>query len=170
MVVAPDIPPAKPPPQKPPEPDHPLLPLLAPVTGEIISIGVFVNQSDKTELRLKTGEGHEGWVLRTVRGRDVIFEKGNRDATLSLPPRNSTEPATELRIAAPVTGAPTSGTTWKDGDGQMISPPRRPPQPVAAPVATASNGGNTWMDGEGRMISPPPARTALPGITPTAVP
>jgi hypothetical protein len=132
VIAAPYVPPVNPPPSKPPEPDHPLLTVLGTVAGETQGIGIFIDQIDKTPMHLKTGEGHEGWVLRSVRGREVIFEKNNRTATLVLPPPGSAEETLALRAPAPV------GNTWRDGDGQMISPPpRRASFPGAAAPTVA---------------------------------
>ena len=93
VIAAPHLAPVNLPVPKRPEPDHPLLTLLGTIAGETEGIGIFINEIDKTPLRLKTGQDHDGWVLRTVRGRDAIFEKDNRGATLSLPPRGSAESA-----------------------------------------------------------------------------
>jgi len=123
-------------PPKPPEPDHPLLTLLGTVVaGETEGIGIFINQINGSLVRLKTGEQHEGWILRAVRGREAMFEKNDQSATLVLPPRNGSEPAADLRAPAAVGGAPIGAVTWMDGDGRMIAPP---PTRAALPAAATT--------------------------------
>lgn len=181
-VVAPQAQPVASRPPSIPEPDHPLLKLVGTVSGASEGIGIFIDETNKSLLRLKTGQQHGGWVLRAIHGRDAIFEKTDRDATLSLPPRDSMEPPPAavassagmndgswvdgdgrliappagLRAAPPVT--PTSAElTWTDGDGQKTLPPAavRASGSAATPVSAAPQAGTTWMDGDGRMISPP---------------
>jgi general secretion pathway protein N len=112
--------PAAPPPPKPEEPDHPPLALVGTVVGETEGIGIFFDQSAKNVIRLRTGEGHSGWVLRSVQGREATFEKGRRAATLALPASGAEQggplPDTSL-------GGARSAAGWIDGDGQTISPP-----------------------------------------------
>jgi general secretion pathway protein N len=153
VIAAPYVPPMSPPrPSKPPEPDHPLLTLVGTLAGDNQGVGIFIKESDKTTLRLRTGEVHEGWMLRSIRGGKAIFEKGDRTATLVLPPIGSVAQAP----ASPMSFA----NTWRDGDGQMISaPPRRgqkPASPTAAPLR------NTWLDGDGQMIGAPPKSPSSP--------
>jgi hypothetical protein len=89
VVAEPYVPPPKPAP--PPEPDHPLLSLVGTIVSESGGIGVFVDQLTTNLVRLKTGEGHAGWVLRSVRGREAIFEKDQETVTLALPPPSVVE-------------------------------------------------------------------------------
>jgi general secretion pathway protein N len=69
----------------PPEPDRPPLSLVAVVTGKADGYAVFVNVTTRDIVRLKTGEGHEGWILRSVKGREVVLEKNRRRAVIELP-------------------------------------------------------------------------------------
>jgi general secretion pathway protein N len=85
VVAAPYVPPPPPPPPPPSEPDHPLLTLLGIVASGNGGVGIFMRQSDQVWVNLRIGEGYQGWVLRTVRGREAIFEKSERTATLALP-------------------------------------------------------------------------------------
>lgn len=75
--------PAPPPPPRAPEP--PRLTLVGTVAGEQ-GIAVFVDQTTQTIVRLRTGEGHDGWVLRTIGGREVTLQNDRESAILSLPP------------------------------------------------------------------------------------
>ena len=74
--------PVPPPPPRAPEP--PRLSLVGTVGGDQ-GIAVFVDQTTQTIVRLRTGEGHDGWVLRTVGGREVTLQNDHETAVLSLP-------------------------------------------------------------------------------------
>jgi hypothetical protein len=157
-IAAPFVPPVSPPQQPKPEPNHPSLTLLGTLAGESQGIGIFINEADKTTLSLRTGEDHEGWILRTIRGGEATFEKGERTATLALVPPGSAAQAPASPFA----------NTWRDGDGQMIGAPQRREQKPASPVAAPLR--NTWLDGDGQMISAPPKSPfAPPAVAPTSV-
>ncbi len=68
-----------------PAPEPPRLALVGTVAGGSDGIAVFVDQSTQGVLRLRTGEGHEGWIVREVRGREVILEKASETLTFALP-------------------------------------------------------------------------------------
>jgi general secretion pathway protein N len=123
IVAAPQVAPAMPAPPKPAEAERPALMLVGTIVGNSGGIGVFLDAASKNVVRLKTGQDHDGWVLRTVRGRDAIFAKGKRSATLSLPAPGSEQSAQLPTSAIPVIG------TWRDGDGQLIAAPPKIPLP-----------------------------------------
>jgi len=66
-------------------PEHPNLKLIGTVVGENEGIGVFLDQATNIYVRIKTGEGHAGWILRSVKAREVTLEKGSQSETLRLP-------------------------------------------------------------------------------------
>ena len=135
VVAAPIVRPATPPPPKPEEPDHPLLALVGTVIGETESIGVFFDQSAQSVIRLRSGEGYAGWVLRSVQAREATFEKGRRAATLVLPANG----AEQAGLPSVATSEGVRAGTWTDGDGQVIShPPARTSQ--AAPRQSGPDG------------------------------
>ena len=72
---------------RPAEPEHPNLTLIGTVVGENEGIGVFLDQATNNFVRIKTGEGHAGWILRSVQAREVTLEKDQRSETLRLPAR-----------------------------------------------------------------------------------
>jgi hypothetical protein len=150
IVAAPSVAPAQAAP-RPGEPDHPLLTLVGTIIGDHEGIGIFVDQASKSVISIKTGQDHDGWTLRTVRERETVFERRQREAILALPARNATDQAANRGVGTP-TALP--GETWTDGDGRLISPPTlakdAQPLPAALPAST-------WTDGDGRPISPPPA-------------
>lgn len=57
-------------------------------------------------------------------------------------------------------GPPTSSGAWRDGDGQLISPPKSSVPVVNAADTPAPGGGAMWSDGDGEMIAPPPSYRA----------
>ena len=76
-------------PAKPAEPDRPQLSLVGTIAGDKEGFGIFLDRVANTVLRLKTGEAHKGWILREVRSRETVLEKGDKTATLALPVRPS---------------------------------------------------------------------------------
>jgi len=87
VAAAPPEPPKPPPPAPPPaEPERPALRLLGVVTGTTDGFAIFVSDTTRDIIRLKTGEGHEGWILRSVKAREAVLEKNRRSAVIELPP------------------------------------------------------------------------------------
>ena len=82
-VVA--VPPPVQPIQAPVKVAQPLnLALIGTVVGNNESIGVFLDHASDRLIRLKTGESHSGWVLRSVQPQEVTLAKGDRKETLRL--------------------------------------------------------------------------------------
>jgi general secretion pathway protein N len=69
-------PPPPPPVEKPPEAEPLQLSLVGTVAGESGALGVFLDKAGGAPLRLKIGETHKGWTLRSVGRRDVVLAKG----------------------------------------------------------------------------------------------
>ncbi|HTT49660.1 MAG TPA: hypothetical protein VMG39_16845 [Pseudolabrys sp.] len=90
VVVAP--PPAAPRAAAPAAPAPPDLTLIGTVVGENEGIGVFLDQSTHGFVRMKTGESHAGWQLRSVKAREVTLDKNGRLETLRLPANNAVAP------------------------------------------------------------------------------
>src|SRR5262249_40468523 len=84
-------------PAKPPEPDRPQLSLVGTIAGDREGFGIFLDRTANAVLRLKTGEEHKGWVLREVRSREIVLEKGDKTATLALPALPRAEAVTPVR-------------------------------------------------------------------------
>jgi len=121
-VVA-TVPVAAPRPAPPPPalPQHPNLTLVGTVAGENESVAVFIDTTTRDTVRLRTGEGHSGWILQSVERRTATLQKGETTETLALPKPTDT-PAT-----APVISALPPPL-----------PPPPPPPPQAGPSAPAS--------------------------------
>jgi hypothetical protein len=84
VAVAPVTQVRSPPPAPAPrEPERPRLSLVGTVGGEQ-GIAVFVDQSTQAIVRLRTGEGHDGWVLRAVGGGEVTLQNDRETAVLRL--------------------------------------------------------------------------------------
>jgi general secretion pathway protein N len=69
----------------PPPPEVPAFDLVGVVEGDGQSYAVFINTNTHDTVRLRTGEGQDGWILRSVNGRKVVLEKNNRTAVIELP-------------------------------------------------------------------------------------
>ena len=112
------VPVAAPRPPAPPAavPQHPNLTLVGTVAGESEGIAVFVDPTTRDTVRLRTGEGHSGWILRSVARSAATLQKGGQTETLALP-----------RAAAVSAPAPVVST--------LPPPPPPPPQSGASPPA-----------------------------------
>jgi hypothetical protein len=73
-------------PSKPAEPERPSITLLGTILGSTESIGVFFNPTTRDIVRLRVGEDHEGWALRSVKTREAILVKDRERVVLELPP------------------------------------------------------------------------------------
>jgi general secretion pathway protein N len=81
-------PPAEAPPPAPPPtgPDRPLLTLVGAISGETEGIAIFLDETTRDIVRLRTGESHpSGWTLRSVKGREVALVKNEQTVILALP-------------------------------------------------------------------------------------
>lgn len=143
VVAAPHAPPPAPA-VKPAEPDHPPLSIVGTIVGGADGIGVFLDETTRGVVRLKTGQVHDGWILRSIEGREAVFEKDRRKARLALPAPGA-DPSAQAQAQAPLpvsVGAQGDGT-WIDGDGQRIAPPKRTSQqPMGASPAAVTPGGS----------------------------
>jgi general secretion pathway protein N len=94
-----------PPPPSAPGPIRTQLSLVGTVASEKEGIGVFLDRATNNMVRLRMGEGHDGWILRAVRVREVTLQNGGLTETLSLPPP-------VLQAAVPQPGDPPPGAPW----------------------------------------------------------
>jgi general secretion pathway protein N len=83
-------------PQKPKEPERPSITLLGTILGTSDSIGIFLNPATRDIVRLRLGEDHEGWALRSVKTREVLLVKDRDRVVLELPPPGEQAAAGEL--------------------------------------------------------------------------
>jgi hypothetical protein len=102
--------PAPRPPPKPREPERPAVTLVGTVAGGTEGIGVFLETASRNIVRLRVGEDHQGWVLRSIKGREATLAKDSETAVLEMP-----APGAEAAMVA--NSAPPDDPT-----------PRRPPR------------------------------------------
>jgi hypothetical protein len=113
------VPPPAPPPQaKPAEPERPQLVLVGTVVNSSEGFGIFLDRATNTIVRLKTGESHDGWILRSVQGRQATLEKDQHIAMLALPARDAENPEGLPAVIPPTSAEPkryrTMGRTVDD--------------------------------------------------------
>jgi general secretion pathway protein N len=65
-------------------PDRPPLSLVGAIVGENDGIAILLDQTTKVISRVKTGDSHAGWVLRSVKGREAMLEKDHQRPIISL--------------------------------------------------------------------------------------
>jgi hypothetical protein len=113
----------RPPPASPPAvPQHPNLTLVGTVASENEGVAVFIDTATRDTVRLRTGEGHSGWILQSVERRAATLQKGEQTETLAMPKPTDT-PAT-----APVISA------------LPPAPPLPPPPPPQAGASAPASG------------------------------
>jgi hypothetical protein len=71
---------------KPAEPERPRLALIGVVLSERDAIAIFVDQTTREVIRLRKNEGHSGWILRSLQGRQATLQKEAFTAILVIPP------------------------------------------------------------------------------------
>jgi general secretion pathway protein N len=74
-----------PPPAPAAVPQHPNLTLIGTVASESEGVAVFIDTTTRDAVRLRTGEGHSGWVLQSVERRAATLQKGDQTEILALP-------------------------------------------------------------------------------------
>ncbi len=74
-------------PPKPAAPERPSITLLGTIVGgDADGIGVFIEPATRNIMRLRMGEDHDGWILRSVKTREVTLVKDRERVVLELPP------------------------------------------------------------------------------------
>jgi len=115
VANVPKVEPAPPPAPNAPGPIHPLLTLVGTVASDKEGIGVFLDRATNNMVRLRTGEGHDGWILRAVRVREVTLQNGVLTETLSLPPPGLQAAVPQPDISqpgVPQPSVPQPGAPW----------------------------------------------------------
>ena len=122
-------------------PEQISLKLLGTITSPKNGIAICFNQATGEIVRVRTGENFEGWVLRDVQAREVIFEKASQRTTLALPSPDDPQVASAPPQPPPSAAQP--------------SPLPAAPSPQQPAAAANAKDGETWVDGDGNMIAPP---------------
>ena len=87
-------------------PEHLNLSLVGIVSAENQGVAVFIDPSTHDAVRLRTGEGHLGWILQSVDRRTATLQKSGQTETLELPrPVNLPGPSPVVTTLPPP-GAP----------------------------------------------------------------
>ena len=96
---------APPPPPPVPVEEQPPLTLVGAIASETEGFAVFLDQATNDVIRLKIGQDHSGWVLQSVKGREVTLQKQGRAATLVLPqPGTGSNAVGGIPVAGPAQG------------------------------------------------------------------
>ena len=74
-----------PPPPPPGAPSRPLLTLLGAIASDTDGIAIFMDDTTKAIVRMKVGESHAGWMLRSVAKRQATLEMARQVAVLVIP-------------------------------------------------------------------------------------
>lgn len=141
------------PPPKPAEPETPQLSLLGTVAGDE-KIGLFMDSTTKSVLRLKAGENHKGWTLREVSRREVELARGLDSAVLAIP-------SPDLRAgAAPPPVAASAMTTAPAMPGNVVAPvqARAPGMTSAVPGQNSPAPPGATISLRPLTLEPPPAQ------------
>ena len=108
--------PRPPPPPPPAVPQHPNLTLVGTVAGENEGVAVFIDTTTRDTVRLRTGEGHNGWILQSIEGRAATLQKGAQSETLALPkPTYAPAPAPVVSRLPPPPQSSASAPAPADG-------------------------------------------------------
>jgi general secretion pathway protein N len=144
---------------KPQEPERPQLALVGTVAGETGGIGVFMDETTRNVVRLKVGEGHDGWILTSVRGREATLQKNRETAVILALPAPGAE--TAAPAAAPSFPLPPASTMQAPPAARGVPTPQprtggdtlRPPSLPILPSQPA--GGRTAVPRTGAIYQPP---------------
>ena len=124
VVVAP------PPPSPTAEPEQPPLVLVGAIAGDSEGFAVFLDQATNDVVKLRTGQDHHGWVLRSVKGREATLEKNKRSTTLALPSPTGFGEQAATPPPAPMLPRPPAGMFPRIPG---LSPTAAPPGAAPAP-------------------------------------
>jgi hypothetical protein len=101
-VAAPRPPPAPPP----AVPQHPNLTLVGTVASENEGVAVFIDTTTRDTVRLRTGEGHSGWILQSVERSAATLQKGQQTETLALPRATAVAAPAAAPVVSPLPPPP----------------------------------------------------------------
>src|SRR5579862_3507373 len=96
----------RPPPPPPAVPQHPNLTLVGTVAGENEGVAVFIDTATRDTVRLRTGEGHGGWILQSIERRAATLQKGDQTETLAMPKPTATQAPAPVVSPLPPPPAP----------------------------------------------------------------
>jgi hypothetical protein len=123
-----------------PPPEPLMLSLLGTIAGDSNGVALFMEKGSQQVVRLRTGEAHQGWVLRSVHGREAMLEKGDRKETVTLP-----SPGDGAAAAAAPRAPVMPGPPVMPGASVVPAAPVVPGAPGMA--ATADAPATSWAQG-----------------------
>jgi general secretion pathway protein N len=106
-------------------PERPQLTLVGAIVSDSGGIAIFIDQTTNEVVRLRTGDSHSGWRLKSVKGREAEFQRNSETLTLALPAPGALTPAAPPPpvpgVSPPVPSVSPSGTTQAP-PGQALPP------------------------------------------------
>ena len=132
------VPPPTPKPPPPREPDRLKLTLVGTVIGTSDRIGVFLDETSKEVIRIRTGASHDGWTLSSVHRRAASFEKNRQETTLKFLPPGSEQPASGVGVVASRAGG-VSVSTNRGAVTPAVNRARAAALTIPASAPTAPN-------------------------------
>lgn len=90
-------------------PEHPALALIGAVVGDNDAIAVFLDRTNQKIVRLRQGDTHAGWEVRSVRGREVTLKKADQTETLGIQRQEVVPGAVAGAPIVPASAMPASG-------------------------------------------------------------
>jgi len=81
---------------------------------------VFIDPSTRGTVRLRTGEGHSGWILQSVERSAATLQKGERTEARALLKPTAVEAPVVSTLPPPQSDAP--GANAPQHDGSMPDP------------------------------------------------
>ncbi len=76
--------------------------LLGTVVGTDVQMGIFLEKATNKVVRLRLGEDHQGWVLRTIKAREVTMVKDAEEILTLDPPPGSAAAVRSVTMPPPV--------------------------------------------------------------------
>ncbi|VTZ49386.1 conserved hypothetical protein [Methylocella tundrae] len=91
-------------------PENPGITLVGVVHGADVDLGVFVDDTDKSLLRLRVGQAIRGWVVHNVDVRTTTLEKADEQVKLELPARSTETAGSPPAVTVETAASPQPGT------------------------------------------------------------
>ena len=170
-VVAAAPPPPQPvrqaPPPPPPKPDPIRLALVGTIAGGPVEIAVLYDQASQSIVRLRTGERHDGWMLRSVRNREVTMERDRESVDLALPAPGEQENTKLAQLGGIEPVPPAPWTQAGPPVGGVASPVGGPATPLTIPVAAPIHPAAVAPPAAATPTGPATPPVGIPGAAPT---
>jgi hypothetical protein len=97
-----------------------------------------MDEASKNVIRIRTGESHDGWMLRSIHRRAAGFEKNHQETTLVLPTPGFEQPGLSAGGAVSKMGVCGNDRNVA-GTPQNCVPAAAPILPVSAPTTRSAH-------------------------------